>query len=233
MEKERQKLAAEADETFAPLPGWVMHDFRRTGVTTLAEMGIPPHMADKLLNHVQGTIRGVAAIYQRGQFMEERKRALQTRAAHVMACAENRTMVRERGAAAAEGGIIPPPHTPLPWGVRSRHTATSLILKAIRIFDPPQRHRLWQVEITPNPAENPACSGVAANVPSRLSVSRVLETVGEFDTNWIKATVRNAPARAKPNAKSTIAQKGSTGPLVDDGVLVGAQAQKWPASSII
>jgi integrase len=50
-----------------PMPGWVFHDFRRAGVTMLAEAGFPPHVADKLLNHVSGTIRGVAAIYQRGE----------------------------------------------------------------------------------------------------------------------------------------------------------------------
>ena len=34
-------------------------------------------MADRLLNHVQGTISGVAAIYQRGEFLAERKVALE------------------------------------------------------------------------------------------------------------------------------------------------------------
>lgn len=89
--KERQEAAEAAGQpTPPPLPGWVMHDFRRSGVTALAEMGFPPHVADKLLNHTQGTIRGVAAIYQRGQFMEERKRALEAWAAHVLACAEGK-----------------------------------------------------------------------------------------------------------------------------------------------
>jgi integrase len=46
------------------LPSWTLHDFRRAGVTALADMGFPPHVADRLLNHVQGTIRGVAATYQ-------------------------------------------------------------------------------------------------------------------------------------------------------------------------
>jgi len=56
---------------------WRFHDFRRTGVTTLANMGIPPHIADKLLNHVTGTIRGVAAVYQRAEFLAERRAALE------------------------------------------------------------------------------------------------------------------------------------------------------------
>ena len=44
-------------------------------------------MADRLLNHVEGAIRGVAAVYQRGEFLPERKAALEAWAAHVLGCA--------------------------------------------------------------------------------------------------------------------------------------------------
>lgn len=60
---------------------WRFHDFRRTGVTVLANMGTPPHVADKLLNHVTGAIQGVAAVYQRAEFLAERKAALEAWAA--------------------------------------------------------------------------------------------------------------------------------------------------------
>lgn len=70
------------------LPGWTLHDFRRAGVTALADRGVAPHVADRLLNHVQGTIRGVAATYQRAAFLNERKAALEAWAAHVIAAAE-------------------------------------------------------------------------------------------------------------------------------------------------
>jgi integrase len=69
---------------------WRLHDFRRTGVTVLAGMGFPPHICDKLLNHVGGTINGVAAVYQRQEFLAERKAALEAWAAYVIACAEGR-----------------------------------------------------------------------------------------------------------------------------------------------
>jgi len=85
---EREKDAARRGEDASPLPGWTFHDFRRSGVTWLAEAGFPPHVADKLLNHVQGTVRGVAAVYQRGEFMAERQKALEAWGAHVIACAE-------------------------------------------------------------------------------------------------------------------------------------------------
>jgi integrase len=69
---------------------WRLHDFRRAGVTALAGMGFAPHVADKLLNHVSGTINGVAAIYQRAEFMNERRAALDAWAAYVFAAADGR-----------------------------------------------------------------------------------------------------------------------------------------------
>ena len=76
--------AERAEAGLPPVLRWTFHDFRRSGVTWLAENGTPPHVADKLLNHVAGTIRGVAAIYQRGEFAEERRRALDAWAAYVL-----------------------------------------------------------------------------------------------------------------------------------------------------
>ena len=40
----------------------------------MARLGIPPHVADKILNHQAGTISGVAAVYQRHDFLTERKK---------------------------------------------------------------------------------------------------------------------------------------------------------------
>lgn len=56
---------------------WRFHDLRRTFVTTAAEtLKIPPHVTDKILNHKSGTIKGVAAIYQKAKFLDERASAL-------------------------------------------------------------------------------------------------------------------------------------------------------------
>jgi integrase len=55
---------------------WRPHDLRRTATTVMAELGIAPHVADRVLNHTSGTIQGVAAIYNRFQYLEERKAAL-------------------------------------------------------------------------------------------------------------------------------------------------------------
>jgi integrase len=55
---------------------WTLHDLRRTAVSGMARLGIAPHVADKILNHHSGTISGVAAVYQRHEFLEERRSAL-------------------------------------------------------------------------------------------------------------------------------------------------------------
>jgi integrase len=63
--------------------GWRLHDLRRTIVSGMARLGVPPHVADKILNHQAGTISGVAAVYQRHDFLVERKEALDRWGAHV------------------------------------------------------------------------------------------------------------------------------------------------------
>ena len=75
-EAEEKAAAAERREP-VEMPGWVLHDFRRAGVTALADAGFPPHVCDRLLNHVSGAIRGVAAVYQRAEFLAERRAALE------------------------------------------------------------------------------------------------------------------------------------------------------------
>jgi hypothetical protein len=49
----------------------------------MARLGIAPHVADKILNHQAGTISGVAAVYQRHEFLSERRQALDLWEAHV------------------------------------------------------------------------------------------------------------------------------------------------------
>lgn len=102
--REREGAAARAGlDAPAPLVGWTFHDFRRSGVTWLAEAGFPPHVADRLLNHVAGTIRGVAAICQRGDFLPEREAALTAWGAHVEACG------RGEAGAVAPANVVPLP----------------------------------------------------------------------------------------------------------------------------
>jgi integrase len=63
--------------------GWRLHDLRRTCVSGMARLGVAPHVADKILNHQAGTISGVAAVYQRHEFLSERRAALDVWGAHI------------------------------------------------------------------------------------------------------------------------------------------------------
>jgi integrase len=59
------------------IPEWTFHDLRRTAATGMAKLGFPPHVVDKVLNHSTGTIRGVAAVYNRFLYLDERHAALE------------------------------------------------------------------------------------------------------------------------------------------------------------
>ena len=69
----RDELGEKADA----IPHWILHDLRRTAATGMAQLSIAPHVVDKVLNHVSGTIRGVAAVYNRFEYLEERRAALE------------------------------------------------------------------------------------------------------------------------------------------------------------
>jgi integrase len=70
-------------DELSKVTGWRLHDLRRTCVSGMARLEIAPHIADKILNHQSGTISGVAAVYQRHEFLRERKIALERWGAHV------------------------------------------------------------------------------------------------------------------------------------------------------
>jgi integrase len=57
---------------------WVFHDFRRAFASHATErLGVSPVVADKVLAHKNGVVRGVAAIYNRAAYLEERRKGLQ------------------------------------------------------------------------------------------------------------------------------------------------------------
>lgn len=56
---------------------WHMHDLRRTAASGMARAGVAPYVVEKVLNHVSGTISGVAAVYNRYAYDAERCAALE------------------------------------------------------------------------------------------------------------------------------------------------------------
>jgi len=58
---------------------WVLHDLRRTFSTIHAAIGTPPHITDRLLNHLSGsrTLSPIAKIYNRYSYFDEMRTALE------------------------------------------------------------------------------------------------------------------------------------------------------------
>ena len=84
----RRKLrldAAITERLGKPLAPWTLHDLRRTAATGMADIGIQPHVVEAVLNHISGSKRGVAGVYNRSTYSAERKIALKKWAERVLA----------------------------------------------------------------------------------------------------------------------------------------------------
>ena len=66
-----------------PIAPWRLHDLRRSMASGMAKMGVQMATVEKLLNHVSGSFGGVAGVYQRHDFADEKRRALEGWAAHL------------------------------------------------------------------------------------------------------------------------------------------------------
>lgn len=55
---------------------WTVHDIRRTYATIHAQIGTPPHVIERLLNHVTGTLTPLARVYNQHRYFEEMKVAV-------------------------------------------------------------------------------------------------------------------------------------------------------------
>ncbi len=55
---------------------YTLHDLRRTYSSNMARLGVPIHVTEKLLNHVSGTVSGIAAVYNRHTYIDEMREAV-------------------------------------------------------------------------------------------------------------------------------------------------------------
>jgi integrase len=63
---------------------WRLHDFRRSLSTTMNErLGVLPHIVEAVLGHVDGHLRGVAGVYNRASYSDQKRRALGKWADHI------------------------------------------------------------------------------------------------------------------------------------------------------
>lgn len=70
------KIASEEAGQPVTLPHWTFHDLRRTAATGMARLGIPVRVTEAVLNHVSGTGGGIVAVYQRHDYADEKRDAL-------------------------------------------------------------------------------------------------------------------------------------------------------------
>jgi integrase len=90
--KMRARLAEAVRKALEKEPEhWTLHDLRRTFATRAAEdMKIAPHVIDKILNHSTGVVRGIAAVYNRSELLDERRAALEAWSRFVLATVETK-----------------------------------------------------------------------------------------------------------------------------------------------
>ena len=77
-------------DTASGVSGWWLHDLRRTLATGLQRLGVRLEVTEAVLNHLSGSRAGVVGIYQRHDWAEEKRAALDAWSAHLLAAAEGR-----------------------------------------------------------------------------------------------------------------------------------------------
>jgi integrase len=65
------------------IPPWRLHDLRRTVASGMAKLGVNLPVIEKVLNHVSGSFSGVAGVYQRHSFEDEKRAALEVWSGHL------------------------------------------------------------------------------------------------------------------------------------------------------
>lgn len=93
LRKEAAKLMPDGVE----LDAFRLHDLRRTFASGCARLGVPVHVVEKLLNHTSGTFGGIVSVYQRHEYLAERRDALERWTAHVLTVASDDTNARGQG----------------------------------------------------------------------------------------------------------------------------------------
>jgi integrase len=82
----RIAAARKAAGVKTPMPPWTIHDLRRTFVTHVLDRKIAlPHVVEACVNHVSGHKAGVAGIYNRANYADEKRAAMDAWGKHVQA----------------------------------------------------------------------------------------------------------------------------------------------------
>ena len=73
VQKAKQRVDA-----LAALNDFVLHDLRRTASTSMAEMGVPPHVVGRVLNHAEQKVGITERVYIQYSYDKEKREALET-----------------------------------------------------------------------------------------------------------------------------------------------------------
>jgi len=74
--KAMEKIAADERGQPVDIAHWTFHDLRRTAATGMARLGIAVRVTEAVLNHVSGTGGGIVAVYQRHDYADQKRGAL-------------------------------------------------------------------------------------------------------------------------------------------------------------
>lgn len=80
-----EAIEAGRDPDGVEIAPWRLHDLRRTASTGMARLRQPIHVTEAVLNHATGAVSGVAAVYNKYQYLDEKRAALEAWAGHVEA----------------------------------------------------------------------------------------------------------------------------------------------------
>jgi integrase len=70
-----------------PIQPWILHDIRRSVASGMAALGVNLPVIERCLNHVSGSFSGIVGVYQRFDFADEMRAAMERWGRHVEAMA--------------------------------------------------------------------------------------------------------------------------------------------------
>jgi integrase len=77
------RVKAQLDKAMVPAERWTIHDLRRSCASGMQRLGIRVEVIERCLNHVSGSYRGVAGVYQRDPMSDETREALERWSQHI------------------------------------------------------------------------------------------------------------------------------------------------------
>jgi hypothetical protein len=77
------KVKKRLDAALKPAQPWRLHDLRRTAASGMQRLGVRSEVIERALNHLSGSFRGVAGIYQRDPMTADVQAALERWAGHL------------------------------------------------------------------------------------------------------------------------------------------------------